>query len=138
MKLERRIKSHATVPVASMSDIAFLLIIFFMVSTTFMKEAGIKAEPPETRKGEELKDKTLGTVTIDENGETYLDGDPMPISMLGDKLKERVARKQSEDRLVVLKCHKEVKSAYYIKVIEQISGAGGTLELWVEPEGVTE
>lgn len=138
MKLQRKIKPEPMVPMASMSDIAFLLIIFFMVSTTFMKEAGIKAKPPKAKQGEELKKKSLATITVDENGESYFDGDKLSIASLGKAIQERIAQRNPKDRIVVLKCDKEIKSVYFIKAIEQISQAGATLEIWVEPKGKKE
>jgi biopolymer transport protein ExbD len=133
MKLQRKIKPKPMVPMASMSDIAFLLIIFFMVSTTFMKESGIEAKPPKTRVGEELKKKVLATLTIDENGETYLDGTRLPISGIPERLEGRFGDRKLEDRIIVLKCDRDVQSALYVPVIEKISEVGGALEIWVEP-----
>jgi biopolymer transport protein ExbD len=46
-KIERKTKVATEIPNASMSDIAFLLLIFFMVSTTFVKEKGLKVNLPQ-------------------------------------------------------------------------------------------
>lgn len=46
-------KSKADIPTASMADIAFLLIIFFMTATIFAREKGLTMLLPE--KGEEVK-----------------------------------------------------------------------------------
>jgi biopolymer transport protein ExbD len=133
MKLQSKIKPRAVVPMASMSDIAFLLIIFFMVSTTFMKESGIQVHPPKTETGEELRRKVAATLTVDEKGDTYVDGVPTPLSMLSEKLEPRLEPREPEDRIVVLKCDLDVQSALYVPVIEKISEVGATLEIWVEP-----
>jgi len=119
---------------ASMSDIAFLLIIFFMVSTTFIREAGIKVTPPTAREAEELKKKCAGIVTVDEEGEVFLDGDRFSITLLPEELDRRFRKRNIKERIVVFKCDKDVRSSAYIPVIEKISQVGATLEIWVEPE----
>lgn len=53
ISLRQRKKSEADIPTASMADIAFLLIIFFMTTTIFASEKGLKMLLPE--KGEEVK-----------------------------------------------------------------------------------
>ena len=134
MKLERKIKPAPIVPMASMSDIAFLLIIFFMVSTTFIREAGIRVTPPRTREAEELRKKSAGTITIDEEGKAYLDGTLFSVTRLPEELERRFQQRNLKERTVVLKCDKEVRSSVYLPVIEQISQVGATLEIWVEPQ----
>lgn len=44
---KRKVPQEAEIPTASMADIAFLLIIFFMTSTVFMREKGLKIALPE-------------------------------------------------------------------------------------------
>lgn len=133
MKLERKVKAGAMVQLVSMSDIAFLLIVFFIFSTTFMRESALKVKPPETKVGEELKKRSVGTITVDEEGSTYLDGNPIPLSQLAQELENRLDRPGVADRIVVLKCDKGVMSAIYVPVIEKISAIGATLEIWVDP-----
>jgi len=56
MKLRERVTKTAEIPTASMADIAFLLIIFFMVTTVFANEIGLQIVLPE--KGQEVKVKS--------------------------------------------------------------------------------
>ena len=73
MKFQRNLKSSASVPTESMGDIVFLLLIFFMVSTTFERQALLKVDLPEASVVEdrtELPD-TLELV-IDSIGIMYL------------------------------------------------------------------
>lgn len=53
ISLGKRKKTHPDIPTASMADIAFLLIIFFMTVTIFAREKGLTMLLPE--KGEEVK-----------------------------------------------------------------------------------
>ena len=54
MKFARKSRVGATVPTASMADIAFLLLVFFMVSTVFVRYRGLKIELPDAEKIEKL------------------------------------------------------------------------------------
>ena len=55
MRMQRLKKEgKINIPTASMSDIAFLLLIFFMVSTVFRKEIGLKVTLPEARATERI------------------------------------------------------------------------------------
>lgn len=47
MKLQPRIKEEPTVDLTSLIDVVFLLLIFFMVSTTFEQQALLKVDLPE-------------------------------------------------------------------------------------------
>jgi biopolymer transport protein ExbD len=47
LKLQPRIKEEPTVDLTSLIDVIFLLLIFFMVSTTFDQQALLKVDLPE-------------------------------------------------------------------------------------------
>ena len=69
MKVTRRPQEEATVEMTPLIDVVFLLLIFFMVSTTFIRETQLKIELPEAS-GELLEiDKDIIEVTVDRNGE---------------------------------------------------------------------
>lgn len=102
--MERSSKVKETIPTASMADIAFLLLIFFMVSTTFRKETPLRIAWPEARalKKTEFQSKNIlhvwvnrddpRTPGINEEGWVYVDDvaydltDPARQSALIEKL----------------------------------------------------
>ena len=57
MKFEKKSKAEAGIPTASLPDIIFMLLIFFMVSTVFKEFRGIPVRLPEARKIEKLPGK---------------------------------------------------------------------------------
>ena len=73
MRLAKQAQSKALIPTASMADIAFLLIIFFMVCSRFAKDPGVKIDPPTTRNVSQLDDFPM-VVLIDEKGNLYFQG----------------------------------------------------------------
>ena len=55
MKFIRKAKVGSAIPTASMADISFLLLVFFMVSTVFVRYRGVPVELPEAEKIEKLE-----------------------------------------------------------------------------------
>lgn len=60
-------------PLASMGDIAFLLIIFFMLASNFMKTANADMEEPRSSDLEQQEAAKL-SVTMDRNGDIWFEG----------------------------------------------------------------
>jgi biopolymer transport protein ExbD len=73
LKLQNHIKEDPNVDLTSLIDVIFLLLIFFMVSTTFDKQALLKVNLPEASEVEESEDMpdTLELV-IDAEGRMFL------------------------------------------------------------------
>ena len=57
MKLKRKTKISSEIPTASMPDIIFMLLIFFMVTTVLRKYSGLPVELPRAKRIEKLKSK---------------------------------------------------------------------------------
>lgn len=73
MKFERNLKTKAAVPTASMGDIVFLLLIFFMVTTVFKSEDGLPVELPRAESGIEVKRDNITRVYVDARGRISVD-----------------------------------------------------------------
>ena len=73
MKLQHHMTEDPTVDLTSLIDVVFLLLIFFMVSTTFERQAILEVNLPEASAVEDLTEipDSLELV-IDENGNVYL------------------------------------------------------------------
>ena len=73
MKLQHHAKEEPTVDLTSLIDVVFLLLIFFMVSTTFERETVLKVDLPEASSVEQREDipETLELV-IDSEGRMFL------------------------------------------------------------------
>ena len=132
LNLKGKRKPEANIPVVSMSDIAFLLIIFFLVSTQFMNEGGIKYELPRAVSVAPIT-KDQVSVVVDVDGKTYMDGAPM--TNLKQVIEQRLQnRTKPEDRVVMLKCDKNVPHEKYLPVIQEINSADAMIKI-VTDEG---
>jgi len=86
VKVRLRKEMKVVIPTASMSDIAFLLIIFFMLTTVFRKEVGLRVILPEAKKTERiLKSRNVSNIYIDKEGRISVEDhlvDPQKITLL--------------------------------------------------------
>ncbi len=132
MKLERKKnRIPILVPIASMGDIAFLLIIFFLLTSNFIKEKHVRIEQAQSPDIEELEQASI-SVTVDEAGEVWLQGAPCPVDML--QLGVEALLEGKPDRLVMLKVDRNVPQEGFGKVILELSKAGAELALVGERE----
>jgi biopolymer transport protein ExbD len=113
MKLVRE-KIEATIPTASMADIAFLLLIFFMVTTTFRAETGLKVIIPQVEAAEKMPATNLSHVWIAKNGMVSIDD----ALISTDRISDIMARKRqiNPDIIVSVKCDK----ATGYKLVEEV------------------
>jgi len=135
MKLNRKKRRMPEIDVGAFSDIAFLLIIFFILTTTFVKPAGEKIEIPSGSTDESKKQKQI-TVVL--KGEQILYGEKAQKMSLEEFRKimknQKFKEKKPEERMVVLEAHKDVVYDNYYKVVMAINKADGILAL-LEKEG---
>ncbi len=125
--MKRRVRRRASsIPTASMGDIAFLLIIFFMVCSNFIKESSIKLKPPRAEDLDEI-DESPVSVSVDGEGDIYLQG-----SLLGSTeelewgVRGLVADKPTEQgRTVLFKCDASLSREIFEPVIDAIAKGGG-------------
>lgn len=120
-------------PVGSFSDVAFLLIIFFILTTTFQKTTGFLTEIPSGAKGE-AQEKTT-TVALHEDKIT-LNDESVTIGELRRRLKElRLDQEEGDAKMVLLTATGDVKYQNYFETMATISAAGGAIVIEREEEG---
>jgi biopolymer transport protein ExbD len=116
------------VPTASMGDIAFLLTIFFILTSNFAKEAGIKYNPAKAKEVTSLKESRV-SVVVNENGQLYLQGKQVQDAKAIEwGVAALIANaKTPEGKMVMLKCDKDVDRHVFEPVLEALSKAGGLI-----------
>ncbi len=128
--LKKRKIAEASIPTSSMADIAFLLLLFFLVATVIDVDTGIGLTLPEYVEDintvEVPKDR-MAAVLINANGDVLLDGKPVSIFQIKDNIKPRIISKidlPSNKKLIVsVKTDRETKYNTYIQALDQIKQA---------------
>ncbi len=132
MKLPRK-KLTASVPSFAMGDIAFLLLIFFVILARAQDDSHIQWQPARLDKIE-MSPAPRASVTIDTGSKTYLDGKEVSPEELAAKLSAVLGDAPAGQRNVFLKVDREAKAAVFEPAIAAISEAGGDLIHILEPE----
>ncbi len=122
--------AEATIPTSSMADIAFLLLLFFLVATVIDVDTGIGLTLPEyVENPENVKvDKSrMAAILINENGDVLVDGNPVPVFQIKNNLKPRIISKielPSNKKLIVsVKTDRKTNYNTYIQALDQIKQA---------------
>ncbi len=121
------------VPVQSFADIAFLLIIFFILATSFTQLMGVETDMPSGKKAEKKAEKT-NIVNI-HNGEITFNDKGVSMPELRKRLDGLdLKAKKGEDRIVMLEATGRATYQQYYQVVTAISASGGIIAI-VEEEG---
>jgi biopolymer transport protein ExbD len=109
------------VPTASMADITFLLIIFFMVSTVFDVSRGIQVRLPATVTQQDIRDRTV-TISIDAAEALFLDGERAELRGLGAAVRGRLAARP--EGFVLIRSDQGVRYRRVVDVLDELRRAG--------------
>jgi len=113
-------------------DIVFLLLIYFLLTTNFMVDEGIKIKLPQASASAPQVEKEI-TVYVDGEGRAYLGTEELPYERLFERLREMIGGR--EDQLVVVKADRGVIVNKVVKVMDLAKAAGaGRLCLATEKE----
>ena len=128
---QRKKRRSVTVPVASMGDIAFLLIIFFLVcSETSKDRSDLEVTPPVSEHVRKNKAPVAARVTIDKTGTIYFDGDRVDNAKDVEwGVRSLLTRTVSDDqRHVQFNCDATLPKESFEPVLQAIAAAGGIIE----------
>ncbi len=119
-------------PMTSLIDIVFMLLIYFLLTTNFMVDEGIKIKLPQARAAAPQTEETI-TIFVDSQGRAFLGEKAISLDRLFDRLKEKIGNR--EDELVVVRADRAVILNKAVKVMDIAKAAGaGRLCLATEKE----
>jgi len=132
IKIKKGGVKEAEIPSSSMADIAFLLLLFFLVSTVIDVDTGIGLSLPEYIAPEEqefvpLSKDRLAALNINENGDVLLDKEIISIPQIKDVLIARIESKinlpMNKKLVVSVKTDRKTSYNLYIQALDQVMGA---------------
>ncbi len=132
----KRIREGAgEVPTSSFADIAFLLIIYFLVVTTLIQTRGLVADMPAGRKTEAADMEKVPTVTV-ADGAILLNDNPVSVDDLRAKLAEmNLPAREPDDRVVMLEATGRTDYQAFYDAVAAIQVTGGVIANVQEAEG---
>ena len=134
--IRKQAKKHrsGTIPTDSFSDIAFLLIIYFLVATSLVKINAVTADLPSGEKQAHANVEKTPTVNLRGN-EIFFNEKPVSLVELESRLAALDLRSQeSSKRVVMLESTRETTYEPYFQALAAISANGGVVAIVGEKE----
>ena len=121
MKIHRRARASEEIPTCSMADIAFLLIIFFLVTTTMSMERGLGLQLPALGQGKKVPKKNLMHIWINAADEVAIEGDIIP----SGEIEAIIRRRLEENPKLIVSVKTDPGAAYktMIDVLDELKQA---------------
>ena len=117
----------------AMGDIAFNLLIVFVILARAQDDSHLKWEPAEAS-NLEASDHSRASIVVDKENDLYLNGQKIGVGQLAGEVEDLLGDLPAGERTVLLKIHSETLAQRFEPVLEAVSEAGGELVHIVEPE----
>lgn len=114
-------RRQVIINITSLIDVLFLLLIFFIVSSTFLEQPGMKLDLPKTS-GREIAQMEGYTLFITSEGTMFLNEEPVTLTDLSRRLK--VLASEVEERGLVLKADENVRYGLVVEVMDIAKQSG--------------
>ncbi len=108
---------------ASLTDIVFFLLIFFLLSSSFVIQPGIKVQLPHAETGEPQTERQV-TITVTEGGEIFYNNEQIALADLGARLLPVIER--DPENVVIIQADRTVSLQNTIEVIDIAKAVGAT------------
>lgn len=122
MRLRDRSRHDYTVDITPVVDIVFILLIFFMVSTSFNVASGLKLELPTSHSQQQVNEKKELVVSITAKGQFYVQDEAVSDS----DLRKRILNTTRGDpnMRVVLRADGRTEHRYVVRALDVLRGLG--------------
>ncbi|MBD3336289.1 MAG: hypothetical protein GF355_12305 [Candidatus Eisenbacteria bacterium] len=121
MRFERSAKVSSQIPTASMADIAFLLLIFFMATTIFKLEEGLTVHLPRAEMGERIPREKVTFIWVDTYGDISINDQLVQVQSIEPIIVKRL--RENRSLIVGLKMDANLPYKVTDEVIQQLKRA---------------
>ena len=117
-----KVEDEAEINITPMLDIVFIMLIFFIVTTSFVKEFGVDVSRPSSAPVKEQKQSEIIAVRIDENDQIFVQNRMVDVRAVRANIESGLANKP--DASVVVVAHRQADAGLLVRVIDQARVAG--------------
>lgn len=121
MKFQRRQSEPVSLNLTPLIDVVFLLLIFFMVSTTFDQSSELDLQLPEAANGQTAEEPAPLQLEVLESGPIFMNG--KPVENLASALQLFLKEHKSPERVVVI-ADERARHGQVTRVLDELAGAG--------------
>lgn len=128
MQFRKARRADPKMDITPLIDVVLLLVIFFMLTTTFIGAPAIKVKLPTSSAKEISRERKEVKVTITKDGKLYVDrrvsgtGDPISLKEL-EKLLNKVAR-ENRDTMVIIRADEDTTHGNVVAVMDVAKNSG--------------
>ena len=113
----------ANINMTPLIDMVFILLIFFLVTSSFTKEAGIEVSRPTAESGQRQETASI-VVAVNKSGDIWLDNQRIDIRSVRAKIESMHA--QNPEGTVIIMSDKDARMGTAVQVLDQVRLAGVT------------
>jgi len=119
--IEKKRRDLQEINSSSMADIAFLLLVFFLVTTTISMDKGISLVLPSEGNEMEVNKTNIVNILVNETGKVLLDDKPTRLKDIKGIAERRIA--QNDKVIFSVQTHPRTKYQVYVQVLDQLKSA---------------
>jgi len=132
MAERKRARARATIPTAAMADIAFLLIVFFLVTTSMTHDKGLGLTLPPYGTATRVPSRNITKVWINAMGEIMHDRERVTLDLMEQRV--RLMTEENPNLIVSIKTDPDALYEYFVDVIDTVKKAGNDKISIAEPD----
>lgn len=117
-------REELEVNITPLIDVVFLLLIFFMITTSFRHESPIRINPPESPAEATVQKDNVIEVWIDKNGKYYVEKDPVKEDLRSLRRAIRRIAVQRKDAPLLICADAETEHEYVVKAMNAATQVG--------------
>jgi biopolymer transport protein ExbD len=121
VQIREKPRKRILINITSLIDVCFLLLLFFVISSTFLEQPGMKLELPKSSQKETVKMEGY-TLFIAPDERIYLNDEPVPIQDLPGKLK--TVSLLIGEQGIILKADQKIRYGLVVEVMDVIKQSG--------------
>ncbi|MDN4503763.1 biopolymer transporter ExbD [Alteromonadaceae bacterium BrNp21-10] len=121
-RLQQKIEQsqQSGIDMSPLLDVVFILLIFFIVTTVFVRETGVEVDKPQSITAQQLE-QTVILLAITDDGQVFFDGNQIGVAGVRGTLEQLL---RNDERPVVVQADKNVSAQQLIEVIDEAKLAG--------------
>jgi biopolymer transport protein ExbD len=114
--------SESGIDISPLIDCVFILLIFFIVTTTFVEETGVEVDKPQAASASRLEKNSI-LIALTQKGEVVYGGREIGVSGVQPLVKRML---QKEDVPVIIQADSASQSGLLVRIIDEAKLAGAT------------
>ena len=132
-EIAKKSRQGVNIDIAPLMDMVFILLIFFIVTATFIKEAGIEVNRPDDNQPDDPNDSVSIVVEIASDGQIWMENRRVDVRAVRANIQRLLA--EDPEAPVTVKVEKGAKSGIVVDVADAAREAGVGIVNWASDKG---